>query len=384
MLNRSEKPKVGIAMIARNAEEMIPRALDPLVDYADEIAIVLGGMSQDDTKRVAMRYATIPVEEFTEEVDWRGRLTNFAKARQMSFDLLEEAGCEWAIYVDTDEVWSRVENLESTIERAHFGHFAMVYLPLTLNGGQSLMPRIYRIDSGVWEGKCHNQWILHNEKMEFGMKTGMVCICQESTLEKDADRRDQNIRIMEEELKKGDRQRYLFFLARSYIHSGRGDEALDLIERYIDRYPEDYENRDELCHAYVTRSTLYMGAKEYRIAWQSAMDALAVMNFGPAYTVAADALIGMASEIPNPQAFLELALFCTDQALASGKPRSIFWSSPKATSSVACRLKAQILIAMDRRKEALAALDLGLLVDPDDQAMQQMRVQTSNCLGEVI
>ena len=53
MDNPKDKPRIGVAMIARNAEELIPTALDPLVEYVDEVAIVLGGVSSDGTPELA-------------------------------------------------------------------------------------------------------------------------------------------------------------------------------------------------------------------------------------------------------------------------------------------------------------------------------------------
>ena len=37
-MDNPNEPKIGVAMIARNAADLIPKALDPIVPYVDEIA----------------------------------------------------------------------------------------------------------------------------------------------------------------------------------------------------------------------------------------------------------------------------------------------------------------------------------------------------------
>jgi tetratricopeptide (TPR) repeat protein len=79
-------------MIVRDEEEMLPRCLESVKDYVDEIVIVDTG-SVDRTIEIARSYGARVFEQ-----EWTG---SFADARNRSFD---EATGDWLMFLDADEV----------------------------------------------------------------------------------------------------------------------------------------------------------------------------------------------------------------------------------------------------------------------------------------
>src|SRR3990172_6615155 len=146
---------VGIAMLARNCASVIPDVLSPF--KVDEIAILLGGLSSDNTLGVAHNYAD-SVSQYIGPLDESGGLLDFGLARQQSFDLLTT---DWVLLVDTDDVWSGADKLGEVINDAE-GYQAVIF-PYDLGGGvRFLQSRLFRRGTGHWSSPVHEEWIYHD------------------------------------------------------------------------------------------------------------------------------------------------------------------------------------------------------------------------------
>ncbi|MGG1440674.1 glycosyltransferase [Brevibacillus laterosporus] len=82
---------LGVHMIVRNEEELLPRCLDSIRSIDDEIVIVDTG-STDRTREIALTYEASVIQ-----TEWEN---DFSKARNVS---LAHATTEWILMIDTDE-----------------------------------------------------------------------------------------------------------------------------------------------------------------------------------------------------------------------------------------------------------------------------------------
>jgi len=382
----NDSPRIGIAMIARNAEKLMPLALDPLKDHVDAIAIVLGGRSSDTTPELAEGYATLPVEEFDGPMDEDGRLLSFAMARNQSFDILRRAGIEYAMVVDTDDNWQGAENIKAVLGQIHRGNFPMCLFPYSYQGGRFYQPRIYRLDSGHWEGPCHNFWEL-NGGPRHALQTDMLTVHQERPEGHANDRRWQNISISEHWMaENGDDCRLLQHMAKDLLVDRAFDKARDALERYFKRYDEeDRQDPEEYYQALHTLAAIDIMEGHYAEALTGALTALTVRLHGQTWTLASEAALMMARSALNDQALLHLAEFAADQAIAVGKPRqNLHWHSEKLAGAIPLTLKARALIGLGNHREAMGVLDLVQMIDPNDEEAQRLQKDLARMLGELV
>ena len=98
---------VSLALIARNAADTLGPAIDSIKDHVDEIVIVLGGKSTDDTENVARRY--------TDKVFPFKWCDDFSAARQFSF-----AQCtpDWIFWIDSDDLVVGAEHFREVVAEA--------------------------------------------------------------------------------------------------------------------------------------------------------------------------------------------------------------------------------------------------------------------------
>lgn len=384
--------KTGIAMIAYNAEDLIPQTLDQFKGVVNEIAIVLGGKSHDNTRAVAEQYATQPVEDFKGPLlngmsppELNGRLAHFGQARQQSFDILERCGCEYALVVDTDDVWNGIDKLEQVIDRMAQGNFTMTMFPYFYEGGHFVQPRIYRIGAGHWEGPCHNYFEIA-EKQRVALQTDLMSMRQERPANSGLIRRIQNIEISKMWMaENGDNCRLLQHMAKDLMVDHQYAEVEDCLNRYFVQYDlEGRQDPEEYYTALQTMAVVYLVTNRFKKSLQTAFDSLSVRNHSQSWVLAAEASSLLAKGSVNEVSLLELSLFCAEQALRIGKPRrNLHWHSDRITSGMPWLLKARALAGLGRARDALGALDIGLMVEPENEDMSRMRKDICRMLGEL-
>lgn len=109
--------EISLAIIARNAGDTLGPCLDSIKDYLDEIVVVLGGKSTDDTEAVARRY-TDKVFPFR----WRD---DFAAARNASF---KQCTKPWIFWIDADDVVENPAALPELVKEAEEKNWGAVHL----------------------------------------------------------------------------------------------------------------------------------------------------------------------------------------------------------------------------------------------------------------
>ncbi|MBV9803028.1 MAG: glycosyltransferase [Solirubrobacterales bacterium] len=144
---------LGLCMIVKDEEEMLPKCLAAAAPAVDEIIVVDTG-STDHTVEIAREFGAKVIEQ-----PWTG---SFSDARNTSF---EHATTDWIIYLDADEVLAGddVKRLRSLTGRVWREAFYLVMTSFTGEGGtgeavtNSAM-RVFRNRPHYrFEGRLHEQ-----------------------------------------------------------------------------------------------------------------------------------------------------------------------------------------------------------------------------------
>jgi len=111
---------ITLAIMARNAGATLDGAISPVLPYVDEIVVLLGGQSEDNTEEIARRYTekVIPFE-------W---CDDFSAARNA---LMSHCTSDWIFWIDADDVVENAERLRETVadaEKKGWGTVQMPYL----------------------------------------------------------------------------------------------------------------------------------------------------------------------------------------------------------------------------------------------------------------
>lgn len=365
---------IGIAMLARNSANDIPRALDPFQGKVDEVAILLGGISTDETPQMAKSYANW-VGAYKGPVDSDGGLLDFGLARQQSFDLLNT---DWALVVDTDDVWSGADRLGEVIRDAEFGYHQGVRFPhYSSSGAVFQQSRLYRRLCGYWTSPVHEFFIYHSEPEVKVHLTNLMAIRQEKDLEGRMTSTRRNIAIAESYLEDHLDFRLLMHLSREYVITAQYDKVLATVRRILDNLhlgkPED-TSPDKLFQIHYMRGMAHVCLEQWEQAAGAAVTALSFARYGHGWALLAEAAYQVGA--------YDLTLCAADEALHRGRPIADIPAAYANVSSVPYHLRAKALAAMGRKIEALAALDLGLGLG-GGQDMGQFKYELCTELGVI-
>lgn len=144
------KNTISLCMIVKNEEEFLPRCLDSVKDYVDEIIIVDTG-STDRTVEIANDFVAKVFDH-----PWEG---DFSKARNYS---LKYATCDWVLILDADEEMNKDDapKLRDIVENSDYTAILFVIRNKYKNSTQESyanMIRLFKNFSGVYyEGIVHN------------------------------------------------------------------------------------------------------------------------------------------------------------------------------------------------------------------------------------
>lgn len=357
---------IGLAMIAHNSADIMERALNPVIDYVDDMAIVLGGKSSDDTPKIARRY-TDKVVDFNGPIDDEGHLLDFGAARQQSFDLLDT---DWALVVDTDDIWNGVNELHNVVDLAQSKQQTMILLPYHLSpDSMFLQGRLMQRDSGRWIGPIH-------EHFERKHKNNLIVARPEVRQEHKGDNQERvklGIRIAENWLKQyPDDYRAIAQLIGDYRAVKDYDKAIRLANHYFE-LPDNGKIQQRSDVAF-TAGLCHLNLEQWWQTLHQAQLCLSIMDLGPAWTLLAEAAYQLAA-IGESRGMAHLALCATDNALRAGNPRTTTPYSRSLVTSAPYHIKAKALIGLNRKQEALSVLELGLAIKPNDEQMKILQLQ---------
>jgi tetratricopeptide (TPR) repeat protein len=216
---------ISCAMIVRDAEQTLRRALESIHGHVDEIVVVDTG-STDGTRAIAAEYATHVLDH-----EWQD---DFSEARQYAHDCCSS---EWVFFLDADDEVFDARALRRRIATAPDAMDAYMIRYVLANDAlhnptiQFYRERLIRKDRMLWAGRVHEvmvpisppatyerfeqTWVLHHGH---GAATESL---------------QRNIRLLELELAEhADNSRAQFYLGRDYIQVGRLEEGVALLEGY--------------------------------------------------------------------------------------------------------------------------------------------------------
>lgn len=143
---------VTLAMILKDSESGIRRALDSAAGLYDELVVVMDSRSSDDTERIVR-------EEYGAKVRTR-EWTGFSDQRNESIRM---ASHDWIFILDGDEYVSNQGNLRAEIDAAHAAKFDAVFVGVrsVADGGKTRESekqiRAFRADRCRYIFPVHNQ-----------------------------------------------------------------------------------------------------------------------------------------------------------------------------------------------------------------------------------
>lgn len=232
------KNEISLCMIVKNEEEYLPACLKSVKDIVDEIIIVDTG-STDKTIEIA--------RQFGAKVYYFKWNNNFSEARNQS---LKYATKNWILIMDADdEIYDKdKETLKILLNRqlddsAIYFFETLSYCGSVINDSNiaiNLNPRLFRNHRGThYEGEIHNQLIYTQN--EYNIICSDIKIHHYGYLDKKItanDKRNRNISILTEQIKKDPNSKYAFF------NLGNEYAALNNMEKALECYYKAYENFD--------------------------------------------------------------------------------------------------------------------------------------------
>jgi glycosyltransferase involved in cell wall biosynthesis len=252
---RVQKHTISCAMIVRDAEATLERALNSVARQFDEIVIVDTG-STDQTKALARR--------FTKQVYDYAWCDDFSSARQYAHDLCDS---EWVFFLDADDEVFGADLLRPLVNvaPAAMDAYMIRYVLGVDEQGKATTEfyreRLIRKDRMKWAGRVHEvmvptsggcqyerfdgTWVLHHGH---GDPVGSL---------------QRNIALLRLELvDHPDDTRIQFYLGRDLIQVGQVKEGRKVLQRYMKRatwLDEMYMAQTMIAYAY-RREGLYREA----------------------------------------------------------------------------------------------------------------------------
>lgn len=245
---------ISLCMIVKNEEETLPCCLESVCGIADEIIIVDTG-STDCTKEAASKYTNLIYDyKWTDD---------FSAARNFSFS---KASCDYCMWLDADDVLLAKDRENLKLLRKTLSpdtDIVMCQYHTGVADGKTAIysyyrERIIRNHKGyTWEGAVHEAISL----------TGKILYADIAVTHKKIKRNDpgRNLRIFRNKIDRQERlnPREQFYYARELFYAGQYNEAVQILEEYIDSEEGWLENKIEACRVL---SGCYLAVKDEKKA----------------------------------------------------------------------------------------------------------------------
>ena len=276
-----EKLKISAALIVKNEEEMLARALET-VKEADEIVVVDTG-SEDNTVEVAKKFT----DKVYTDYKWED---HFGKARQQAMD---RCTGDWIITIDADEMLVvPFDVVRTAIEEVdkQGANFLSIRVQNEKKPDQFLyFPRIYKnIPTTTWHGAAHNYLANSEGKKEVQTDDITIVYGYSPAHKKDPNR---TLRILTKAVEEDPSlMRETFYLGREHWYKKNYEEAIKCFDAYV----AQSKFRDERAEAYLTKARCLWNLRrgeEARVAclyaiytnpdFKEALLFMADMNYSP-------------------------------------------------------------------------------------------------------
>lgn len=263
-------PTLSCAMIVRDAEATLARALLSVADCVNEIVVVDTG-SADRTVEIA--------HAFTRHVFQFPWCDDFSAARQFAHD---KCRGDWVFYIDADDEVIGASALRRRVETApdEIDAYMILYaLDVDTDGNaktEFYRERLIRRERMRWAGRVHEvmvptngacnyerfdaTWVVHR-----GHGGGLASL-------------ERNIRLLRLQLADmPDDTRTMFYLGRDLVQLGQINEGRKLLQRYM----KTATWRDEMYFAQTLIAYCYRHDKLYREAMDADMQLLYIKPLWP-------------------------------------------------------------------------------------------------------
>lgn len=215
------QPKIVVAMIVKNEQEMLTRCLSS-VKEADAIYIVDTG-SEDETVKIAKQFTENVFEDFT----W---CDDFAKARNHVLSKVKEENA-YVLSIDADEFLHDFAAVRKAVNEADQKGILAIDVALEAeNDGQiHYYPRLFKKNPQVWwEGAVHNHISVKPEltsqiKITYGYSPAHL---------KDPNR---SFRILQKEVERTGNAREIYYLGREYWYRRQYRECVETLGKYVQK-----------------------------------------------------------------------------------------------------------------------------------------------------
>lgn len=229
-------PRLAVAMIVKNEERDLARAMQSMQSVADRFIVVDTG-STDRTLEVATSCTQVPTEVYTyldaseqdETGDWK--LWDFSAARNRSLQLADESSADWVMWVDGDDEVRTPEAIRRAIYWEQFQVYSLWIC--TLQGHQWVHHRLWKTRQGItFKGRCHEYAQLNGRLVAHMDDARVVHHGEPSTTQENSNPR--NLRILLREWAENPSARTAFYIANTYRDNSKFAEAVEWYQRRID------------------------------------------------------------------------------------------------------------------------------------------------------
>lgn len=236
----AEGQTVGVAMIVRDEEEMLPRTLAAVVDGVDEIVIVDTG-SRDRTVEIAESFGARVLHH-----EWSG---DFSEARNIALDALTT---DWVLVIDADEVLVGDDALQLRRLAGHTWREAFYVTEFNHTGSMDdgvgvshNTVRMWRhVPSRRYTGLVHEQ-INHTFPGFLPDRFGTDVLRMDhfgyvGEVREERDKQSRNLPLLFQQQADGDDSPFLHFnIGSEYLMMGERDKALEYLEEAWKRSIDD-------------------------------------------------------------------------------------------------------------------------------------------------
>jgi tetratricopeptide (TPR) repeat protein len=377
-VSESPRPTIGIAILARDEEKILPDLLAS-IDGAFDRAVLLDTGSEDDTVGVFQRWAKTQagMTFSVATTEWKG---DFAYHRTQADMLLmfgtvdgpsvgDRVMVDWTCWADCDDTITAPEVLRTLAAEAPmevgayvFGYDYAQHPETGVTLCHLRRERLVRAGAGTWLGRVHEAQTVNGQLQ---LVDDGVCQWRHNKLVQgpEAAQRSnsRNLEIlMQWVAEEPENSRVLAYVGTELAVSGKHDEAIPFYQRYLQLQTNWDEERAQV-HRKLAASHIELG--ELGEAQRSALVALTVMPSWPdSYLI-----LGQVAMARNEY---DKAIEWFQQVIARGIPHTMLIINPLDYTFWPRKMIAGCLGAMSRFDEAIAMAEEAMSIDPGDEVLR--------------
>lgn len=366
----SDQPRIGLAVIARDEAQSLPRLLASIEGCFDQVVLVDTG-SKDDTIAVFRAWAATETQRAAERdgrfmhtvksFDWSD---DFAAARAYADSLFHDS-IEWLSWADCDDELHGAANLRALAANAPAEVGALIADYDYLQDEQGVCvcrlrrERLVRRGRGVWEGRVHEAQAIQGAVMRVDPQTVEWRHRKHPGDAGQSNRR--NLRILRTwQRDEPTNPRVLGYLGTEELGRGRAKQAVRWFRAYL-RLKTGWDEERAQVHRKLAIALMALGRRREAIA--TALEALTVMPSWPdSYLTLAEAHFELGETTK--------AEHWARQALAAGAPDTMLIINPLDYVVQPRVVLAGSLAAQGQLDEAIALAEEALSVQPGHQGLR--------------